>query len=678
MLYFIGTGDNVGERMQAKEYRADIDVLRAIAVLAVIFYHAHIPFFRGGFVGVSIFFVISGYLITGIIKRKLADGTFSFLEFYENRVRRIFPALAVLMVFWGLLYYFLSMPEILGLQRSVRRALFGLANFFFYANTDYFDPAAETMPLLHTWSLGVEEQFYFVFPLLLFILNIYIYIKKPSGIKIVHILFALFLLSFIFSAVFVFYNQKFTFYMLPARAWELLCGSILAYTAWTPATQKGKSFCILSGLGIMFASIVLSGDVLFPGFWALPPCLGAVLYIAGGTSYAFSNRANIIHAVTNNKALVFIGVISYSLYLWHWPVLVFYSTFPFYKEITLPAAGILIVLTIFISYLSWRFVERPVRQLPLFKNRKILWIVTLVCAAGIFTMATYMRYGKSYDIFNCSRSQSFTAFPKQAAVKGKIPVDFILIGDSHRFSEESLFQKMAEQYRLTGITSNQRLMKNTFISKYNYKRGKIVRMEWNRLTELFERYSCENLFIVFRYSQKIDGKERYYSQDEAFPIYYIPDKKLTPQEAFLQSMRDMLDEAVSYGIKHIYIQYPVPEPKDMVPNKATMLTLFFEYPVSQINEKLGEKLTEYRQRNKDVFEAFAILREEYPQIEFVDISPYYLNADTRQFAVMDEKNLFYYDDDHLSHEGAMLHMEAYEPVFARIAKQKAENEKQGG
>ena len=100
--------------MQAKEYRSDIDVLRAIAVLAVIFYHAHIPFFRGGFVGVSIFFVISGYLITGIIKRKLADGTFSFLEFYENRVRRIFPALAVLMVFWGLLYYFLSMPEIQG------------------------------------------------------------------------------------------------------------------------------------------------------------------------------------------------------------------------------------------------------------------------------------------------------------------------------------------------------------------------------------------------------------------------------------------------------------------------------------------------------------------------------------------------------------------------------------
>ncbi len=677
MLYFIGTGDNVGERMQAKEYRADIDVLRAIAVLAVIFYHAHIPFFRGGFVGVSIFFVISGYLITGIIKRKLADGTFSFLEFYENRVRRIFPALAVLMVFWGLLYYFLSMPEILGLQRSVRRALFGLANFFFYANTDYFDPAAETMPLLHTWSLGVEEQFYFVFPLLLFILNIYIYIKKTSGIKIVHILFALFLLSFIFSAVFVFYNQKFTFYMLPARAWELLCGSILAYTAWTPATQKGKSFCILSGLGIMFASIVLSGDVLFPGFWALPPCLGAVLYIAGGTSYAFSNRANIIHAVTNNKALVFIGVISYSLYLWHWPVLVFYSTFPFYKEITLPAAGILIVFTIFISYLSWRFVERPVRQLPLFKNRKILWIVTLICAAGIFTMATYMRYGRLYDVYTFTGPHRFSQFPEQKASDKKIPVDFILIGDSHRLSEEGVFQKMAEEYQLMGLVNNQ-VMKNAVVSRYDYKRIKSFEYEWDNLSKIFGSYSCENLFIAFRYSQKITGKDRYYSLDDSYPLLYLPNKKLTPQEAFLQSMRDMLDEAVSYGIKHIYIQYPVPEPKDMVPNKATMLTLFFEYSVSQINEKLGEKLTEYRQRNNDVFEAFAILREEYPQIEFVDISPYYLNADTRQFAVMDEKNLFYYDDDHLSHEGAMLHMEAYEPVFARIAKQKAENEKQGG
>lgn len=463
--------------------------------------------------------------------------------------------------------------------------------------------------------------------------------------------------------------------MLPARAWELLCGSILAYTAWTPATQKGKSFCMLSGLGIMLASIVLSGNVLFPGFWALPPCLGAVLYIAGGTQYAFSNRANIIHAITNNKVLVFIGVISYSLYLWHWPVLVFYSTFPFNKEITLPAAGILIVLIIFISYLSWRFVERPVRRLPLFKNRKVLWTVTLVCTASIFTMATYMRYGRLYDVYTFTGPYKFSQFPEQKVSDKKIPVDFILIGDSHRLSEEGLFQKMAKEYQLTGLVNNQ-VMKNAVVSRYDYKRIKSFEDEWNNLSKIFGSYSCENLFIAFRYSQKITGKDRYYSLDDSYPLLYLPNKKLTPQEAFLQSMRDMIDEAVSCGIKHIYIQYPVPEPKDMVPNKATMLTLFFEYSVPRINEKLGEKLTEYRQRNKDVFEAFAILRKEYPQIEFVDISPYYLNAETRQFAVMDEENLFYYDDDHLSHEGAMLHMEAYEPVFARIAKQK--NEKQGG
>lgn len=183
MLYFIGTGDNVGERMQAKEYRADIDVLRAIAVLAVIFYHAHIPFFRGGFVGVSIFFVISGYLITGIIKRKLADGTFSFLEFYENRVRRIFPALFA-MVFCIVLFEWVTSVNILERREvfsSAKRVLLTVPNIYFYLHTNYFDPAAETLPLLHTWSLGVEEQFYFVFPLLLFILNIYIYILKKQA-----------------------------------------------------------------------------------------------------------------------------------------------------------------------------------------------------------------------------------------------------------------------------------------------------------------------------------------------------------------------------------------------------------------------------------------------------------------------------------------------------------------
>lgn len=168
--------------MQAKEYRPDIDVLRAIAVLSVIFYHAHIPYFGGGYVGVSIFFVISGYLITGIIKRKLENSTFSFLEFYENRVRRIFPALFFMVFCLMLFEWFTSVNtfERRELYSSAKRVLLTIPNIYFYLHTNYFDPAAETMPLLHTWSLGVEEQFYFIFPLLLFVFSLYIYIEKRA------------------------------------------------------------------------------------------------------------------------------------------------------------------------------------------------------------------------------------------------------------------------------------------------------------------------------------------------------------------------------------------------------------------------------------------------------------------------------------------------------------------
>ena len=653
--------------MQAKEYRSDIDVLRAIAVLAVIFYHAHIPFFSGGYVGVSIFFVISGYLITGIIKRKLADGTFSFLEFYENRIRRILPALAVVMVFFAFLYYFLSMTEILDLQRSIRRAIFGLANFFFYANTDYFDARAETMPLLHTWSLGVEEQFYFVMPALLF----YVTLKAKHSVNVIRLLWIIIACSFVFSAIFIFYNQKFTFYMLPTRAWELLLGSLLAYTNWTPSTQKGKSLCILLGLAIMLASITCYQTVLFPGFWALPPCLGAVLYIAGGTNYTFTNRKNVIHLLTNNKLLVFIGVISYSLYLWHWPVFVFYTTFPFYKELTLPAAGILIVVIFIISYLSWRFVETPVRRKPFFKKRKVVWSLALLCITLIFIMATYMRYGKQYEGYAHSRV-FFTAFPETNAVsKTKIPVDFIFIGDSHRGVMEGLFQRMAEKYHLTGIMNNQ-VMKNAVMAHTDRKRIQHNTNEWNKLTQEYQKYQSKNLFLFFRYSQKLDGKDRYYSQDLRRPLVYLPNKNLTPLQGFTQSMRDMIEEALANGVEHIYLQSPVPEVIDYVPNKADILHMLFDYTPEQINAALGEKEEGYEERNKAVFEVFAKLKEDYPQIEFIDIRHCLLNPKTKQYAVMDEKNLFYYDDDHLTYEGSMQFYDVYDKIFAKIAKEKQE------
>lgn len=423
----------------------------------------------------------------------------------------------------------------------------------------------------------------------------------------------------------------------------------------------------------MFYSIIFYEDELFPGFWALPPCLGAVLYIAGGTGYTFSNRKNIIHLITNNRLFVFIGVISYSLYLWHWPVFVFYTTFPILKPITLSAACVLIPIVFVISYLSWRFVEKPVRQLPLFKNRKFLWTATFICIGCVFTMATYMRYPKVYKTYVVHSYSDFLSMPRKTAdIKGKIPVDFIFIGDSYKLSNQKLFQKLADKYQLTGATIPKIVVRNVVRTK-DFERLKRYQTGWDNLTNLYNTYCSKNLFIIFRNAEKINGKDRYYSQDKAYPAVYLPNRKLTSKQAFLQGLRDMIDEAQANGIERIYIQMPVPEPKDSIPHKASMLTFFMEYSVAEVNKKLGETLAEFQERNKYVFEAFDQLKEEYPQIEFVDVAPYLLNKETQQFAVMDDKELYYYDNDHLSFEGTMKHYDAYDKIFAKIAKEKSEH-----
>lgn len=197
-----------------KKYRPDIDTLRALAILAVIFFHFEFNIASGGFIGVDIFFVISGFLITNIIKNNLENNTFSFLKFYGNRLRRILPVLIFisLCVMLAFAFVYLGEGEMRSLQRSIKRLMLTIPNFYFYSNTGYFDPSANTMPMLHTWSLGVEEQFYFLFPL--FMWGCYKYAVKNILFYIIILTF----ISFVSSCILVFYFQKFTFYMLPTRA----------------------------------------------------------------------------------------------------------------------------------------------------------------------------------------------------------------------------------------------------------------------------------------------------------------------------------------------------------------------------------------------------------------------------------------------------------------------------
>jgi len=331
-------------------YRADIDGLRAIAVLSVVAYHAGVPLFTGGFVGVDIFFVISGYLIGGIVEREMRAGVFSFTGFYARRARRLLPALAGVLLFgYGSAALLLAPSETLDYARSALATIFAVSNVLFWKGGGYFSLAAEHDPLLMTWSLGVEEQFYICFPIVLVLL---------FRLWRQHVYVALGVLSTMSLALSVWathHTPTAAFYLLPARAWELGAGILLVLRLPSrigPVLADGQG---IVGLALILLPIFgYNPHTPFPGLAAVPPVLGAVLLIAVPQSWV--NRM-----VLASPPMVLLGLISYSWYLWHWPLLTFARVSAVHA--LGPAVGPAIaVLSAVAGYLSWRFIERPFRR----------------------------------------------------------------------------------------------------------------------------------------------------------------------------------------------------------------------------------------------------------------------------------------------------------------------------
>ncbi len=337
-------------------YRPDIDGLRAVAVLLVVAFHTGIGKFRGGFVGVDVFFVISGFLISSVILAEISAGHFSIAAFYERRIRRIFPALVVMMFVTSFLAakYFLP-SELTDYAKSLLAATFSVSNFYFWRQSGYFDAPAALKPLLHTWSLAVEEQFYIVFPLFL------VLIRKlfPERLRAAVVLFAL--ASFIISAYGAFYAPVSTFYMLHTRAWELLLGTIISLNILPEIrTPLWRNVATIVGLGLIVAAgVFYTSATPFPGIAALAPCVGSALIISAGRS-----GSSVVGRALSLKPVVFIGLISYSLYLWHWPIIVFQGVGTFLvsgvSERVVKLA--IIVASLIAGTISWKFVEIPFRS----------------------------------------------------------------------------------------------------------------------------------------------------------------------------------------------------------------------------------------------------------------------------------------------------------------------------
>ena len=371
-------------REAEQKYRPDIDGLRALAVILVVGFHVGTPQLHGGFVGVDVFFVISGFLLTGIITREIAESRFSIAGFYERRARRILPALlAVLAASTVLALHYLLPVELVAYAKSMLGATFSYSNLYFWSTAGYFDTAAEMKPLLHTWSLAVEEQFYVVLPLLL------LWLSKALPRARHWVLLLLTAASFAWSVWLSRELPTSAFYLPFSRSWELLTGSLLAIDLFpAPRLRWLRELMSVTGVGmIAYAATALSSATPFPGFAALLPCVGTMLFLAAG-----KHGPSLMSGVFAWRPVTFIGLISYSVYLWHWPLIVFtrMGFLPMMPRDNRAYAVSILLMSLLLGTLSWWLVERPfrigaLRKLPREKMFGVFATALAVSAAVAFS-----------------------------------------------------------------------------------------------------------------------------------------------------------------------------------------------------------------------------------------------------------------------------------------------------
>lgn len=369
--------------MSSIQYRADITGLRTVALLPVILFHAGVPLFAGGFVGVDVFFVISGYLMASIIMSERSAGTFSLAGFYERRARRILPALLVMLLICIPFAWFWMLPDSLeNFGQSLVATTLSANNILLWLTSGYWDLASEFKPLLHTWSLGVEEQFYLLFPLLALLVT-------PVGYRcFFYIVVLVAAVSLLISEWGCHFHAIANFYLLPSRIWEFLAGSLCAIYLFRRA-QAGNELLALIGLGLILISVFSFGQYTpFPSLYALLPVVGTMMVIL------FSHDGCLTAVLLSARWMVAIGLISYSAYLWHYPLFAFARTYSF-SEPSMAVMLVLALLSLVFGWFSWRYVEQPFRLVGFIGLRK-LSVLLLVVSSVIVTFGLYLH--KSHGV----------------------------------------------------------------------------------------------------------------------------------------------------------------------------------------------------------------------------------------------------------------------------------------
>lgn len=364
------------------KYRPDIDGLRAVAVMLVVFFHAFPEVVGGGFIGVDIFFVISGFLISTIILTQLNSSSFSFIDFYRRRMNRIFPALFLLLFFCFCLgWVTLFANEFAELGKHIFGGASFIANFILWQENGYFNKAAELKPLLHLWSLGIEEQFYIFWPMIAWMSF------KLSKKSIGKVILFLCILSFGLNIFGIYRDQVATFYSPQTRIWEILSGTLLAYfyVHKNNLSEKLKNISSILGLILIVLTVIFVSPELFPGWWAIAPIAGSILIISAGPKTWINNK------LLSHPLLVWIGLISYPLYLWHWPLLSFYRILSG-RQASFEIRSVIVMVSIFLAWLTFKMWEQKVRSFKS-KNLKTALLFAAVFTIGLLGLISYEKNG---------------------------------------------------------------------------------------------------------------------------------------------------------------------------------------------------------------------------------------------------------------------------------------------
>lgn len=643
-------------------FRTDINGLRAWAVIAVIFYHFGIPGFTGGFIGVDVFFVISGFLMTGIIFNGLQSNNFSILTFYLSRARRILPALIVLSLMLLILGWWFLIP--IDYRFLSSRALFTilfLSNFKFWREAGYFDSASDEKWQLHTWSLSVEWQFYLILPLLM------VFVWKWLKSKYVLILgIAIISLISLFLCIYLtLYAPATSFYLLPFRAWEMLAGSIVYFFADRWSLNKKQRYMIeLCGFTLIILSIFLFNKTTsWPGWRALLPVIGASMVI-----FALRPKS----ALTTNSVAQWFGSRSYSLYLWHWPVLVTLVYLQRKSDSISIFFGLLI--TLILGQLSYSFVELT-SQTYLARQRKLksaillFFGVFLVLALAQFIYYKNGIYGRfSSDIetlaaekLNTNSRQSECHVNKgadiSACMHGGTNLKAIVIGDSHANAVVSAVASAT-------INSSDGVLELTHsgcpIVEGVHRLGSESIMQCaefiNNVFKKLEMFPREiPLVVVARDTSYLFGVNEEVD-NIGIPLVYFTKQheKVNTKllDEYQSQYRKTFCELAKY--RSVYIVHPIPEMKVDVPSVMARARVF------GAKREISISIDDYRERHRWVIDMQNQARDQCG-VKILDPVPY-ICSQSRCSGVHNNRPI-YYDDDHLSEYGNKLLIPMFKDIF---------------